>query len=58
MSYWPVVDAARGRGEVAIGYRIASTNGKSGGDGVKVNPPKSAPVRFGAEDRVIVVAED
>lgn len=57
LSYWHVVEAARARGEVAIGYRIASGNGKTG-DGVKVNPPKGAPVRFGAEDRVIVVAED
>ena len=55
MSYWHVVEAARRRGEVAIGYRLASGNN---GDGVRVNPPKSSSVTFGAEDRVIVVAED
>ncbi len=55
MSFWHVVEAARRRGEVAIGYRIA---GNGSGDGVKVNPPKSASVSFGAEDRVIVIAED
>lgn len=54
MTFWHVVESARRRGEVAIGYRQAGGNG----DGVRVNPPKSASVSFGAEDRVIVVAED
>jgi voltage-gated potassium channel Kch len=54
MSYWHVVEVARRRGEVAIGYREAG--GK--GDGVRVNPPKDASVTFGADDRIIVVAED
>ncbi|HEV7921451.1 MAG TPA: potassium transporter TrkA [Thermoanaerobaculia bacterium] len=57
MSFWHVVEAARRRGEVAIGYRLTGGNG-SGGDGVHVNPPKGASVSFGAEDRIIVVAED
>ena len=56
MTYWHVVEAARRRGEVAIGYRLASGNGN--GDGVRVKPPKSANIAFGAEDRIIVVAED
>ncbi|HEX6088350.1 MAG TPA: potassium transporter TrkA [Thermoanaerobaculia bacterium] len=55
MTYWHVVEGARRRGEVAIGYRLAET---TKGDGVKVNPPKSASVTFGAEDRIIVVAEN
>jgi ion channel POLLUX/CASTOR len=55
MTYWHVVEGARRRGEVAIGYRLAESGQ---GDGVRVNPPKSASVTFGAEDRVIVVAED
>lgn len=50
VSYWHLVDAARQRGEVAIGYRV--------GSGVVVNPPKSAEVAFAADDRVIVIAED
>ncbi|MFL6244811.1 MAG: CASTOR/POLLUX-related putative ion channel [Thermoanaerobaculia bacterium] len=49
-SYWHVVDAARQRGEVAIGYRI--------GPAVTVNPPKNTTVSFAADDRVIVIAED
>jgi ion channel POLLUX/CASTOR len=55
MTYWHVVECARRRGEVAIGYRLA---GNGNGDGVKVNPPKDANVTFGTEDRIIVVAED
>ena len=59
MTYWHVVEAARRRGEVAIGYRQANGNGNaSSGDGVRVNPPKGASVTFGSEDRIIVVAED
>jgi voltage-gated potassium channel Kch len=54
MSFWHVVEAARRRNEVAIGYRVAGGNG----DGVRVNPPKSSSVSFGAEDRVIVIAEE
>jgi ion channel POLLUX/CASTOR len=57
MSYWHVVEAARRRGEVAIGYRLAAGNGTSG-DGVRVNPAKSADISFGTEDRIIVIAED
>lgn len=57
VSYWHVVEAARRRGEVAIGYRVASgPNGST--DGVRVNPRKGDTVSFGADDRVIVVAED
>lgn len=55
MTYWHVVECARRRGEVAIGYRLA---GSTNGDGVRVNPPKDGNVTFGAEDRIIVVAED
>jgi voltage-gated potassium channel Kch len=59
MSYWHVLDSARRRGHVAIGYRIAaSSNDGAEGYGVKVNPPKDTNVTFVAEDRVIVIAED
>ena len=57
--YRTLVDAARRRGEVAIGYRLASkSNDASSGYGVAVNPPKSTAVTFGPEDRLIVIAED
>lgn len=59
MTYWHVVEGARRRGEVAIGYRLAGGNGDaSNGDGVRVNPAKGTSVTFGPDDRIIVVAED
>jgi voltage-gated potassium channel Kch len=59
MSYWHVVESARRRGQVAIGYRIAANSGDAAhGYGVKVNPPKDTNVTFAADDRVIVIAED
>jgi len=59
MSYWHVVDSARRRGDVAIGYRIAAkSNDAAAGYGVSVNPAKDTSVTFTADDRVIVIAED
>ena len=46
--YLDVVRAARARGDIAIGYRLAR-------DGVVINPPKSAMVAFGPHDDVVVV---
>jgi voltage-gated potassium channel Kch len=72
LSYWHVVDAARRRGEVAIGYHVSARSSGRGsgyhvamrGDdsdgatfGVSVNPPKNTVVSFAADDRVIVIAE-
>ena len=58
-TYRTLVDAARRRGEVAIGYRLASkSNDAASGYGVAVNPPKTTQVTFGPEDRLIVIAED
>lgn len=58
-TYWTLVDAARRRGEVAIGYRLAAgSNDSTSGYGVSVNPPKNTPVTFGPDDRLIVIAED
>jgi voltage-gated potassium channel Kch len=58
-SYWTLVEAARQRGEVAIGYRLAAkSSDASSGYGVSVNPPKSTQVTFGTDDRLIVIAED
>jgi voltage-gated potassium channel Kch len=58
MTFWHVVEGARRRGEVAIGYRLAGEGAASSGDGVRVNPPKGDSVTFSADDRVIVVAEN
>ena len=57
-NFGTVVEAARRRGETAIGYRIAAKGSdKANQYGVVINPPKSAPVTFAEGDRVIVLAE-
>jgi voltage-gated potassium channel Kch len=53
MSFATVVESARRRGEVAIGYRIAEP--PDGEDGMVLNPDKGRPMP--AIDRVIVLAE-
>ena len=54
VDFFTVVEAARRRGEVAIGYDIA---GKDGRRAPKLNPKKSDRVTFAAGDRVIVLAD-
>jgi voltage-gated potassium channel Kch len=56
LDFYTVLEAARRRGEVAIGYRILARAGDAA-HGVVVNPEKSAPVTFAEGDRVIVLAE-
>lgn len=59
VSFHTVVEAARRRGEIAIGYRIAAKAHDAAGQyGVKVNPKKSDKVTFSAEDKIVVIAED
>lgn len=58
LTFSTVVEAARQRGEVAIGYRLrALASDASQAYGVRVNPNKSNPITFAAEDRLIVLAE-
>jgi ion channel POLLUX/CASTOR len=53
-----VLEAARRRGEIAFGYRIAATaEDATAAYGVAVNPAKAAPVTFTAADRIVVLAE-
>jgi voltage-gated potassium channel Kch len=59
VNFYTVVEAARRRGQVAIGYRLAAeADDASKSYGVHTNPRKSEQVIFGAEDRVIVIAEN
>lgn len=52
-----IVESARRRDEVAIGYRIVPTLGAAPtGHGVRINPPKSDRVTLRATDAVIVLA--
>ncbi len=59
VNFYTVVEAARRRGEIAIGYRLEAL-GKDASQayGVVVNPKKSAKVTFAENDRIVVVAED
>jgi voltage-gated potassium channel Kch len=59
VTYATVVEAARRRGECAIGYRLAAlAHDAAQAWGVVVNPAKSSAVRLSDDDKVIVVAED
>jgi voltage-gated potassium channel Kch len=58
VNFYTVVESARRRGQVAIGYRIKSeVDDASRSHGVAINPDKSKTVAFAEEDRVIVLAE-
>jgi voltage-gated potassium channel Kch len=59
VNFYTVVEAARPRGEVAIGYRLMSEAGEAAKSyGVHTNPKKSELVAFAPEDKIIVVAEN
>ena len=57
VDFYTVLEAARRRGETAIGYRVAehAHHGRHG-YGVRVNPKKAEQVAFDPADRVIVLA--
>ncbi|HMD79820.1 MAG TPA: NAD-binding protein, partial [Anaerolineales bacterium] len=59
VNFYTVTEAARRRGETALGYRIESeSNDSSKAYGVHTNPKKSLQVKFVPEDKVIVIAEE
>jgi len=59
VNFYTIVEAARRRGETAIGYRImAESNEPAKAYGVHTNPNKAAQVTFSADDKVIVMAYD
>jgi voltage-gated potassium channel Kch len=59
VSFATLVEAARRRGETAIGYRVAAeAQDPSAGYGVVVNPPKATSFSPARGDRVVVLAED
>jgi voltage-gated potassium channel Kch len=59
VDFYTVLEAAKRRGETAIGYRIAADARNSERQyGVAVNPKKRERVTFSARDKVIVLAED
>ncbi|MBN9105804.1 MAG: hypothetical protein J0I14_12445 [Propionibacteriaceae bacterium] len=59
VDFYSVLEAARRRGETAIGYRLAeAAHDSRRAYGVRVNPVKADRITFGKGDRVIVLAED
>ena len=59
VNFYTVVESARRRGQVALGYRLLSLADNAAKNyGVAMNPDKSATVTFGETDKVIVLAED
>jgi ion channel POLLUX/CASTOR len=52
-----LIESARRRGEVALGYRLTERFHEPPGYGVVLNPDKRAPLTLSADDRVIVLAE-
>ena len=59
INFYSVVEAARRRGEIALGYRITSEANQAGKSyGVHTNPKKSEQITFSAEDKIIVIAEN
>ena len=59
VNFFTIIEAARLRGETAIGYRvIADARDSNKQYGVHVNPAKGDSHVFTADDRVIVLAED
>jgi len=56
--FYTVLEAARRKGETAIGYRVAAHSHESAAAyGVVLNPKKSAILRLQAEDRVVVLSD-
>jgi voltage-gated potassium channel Kch len=59
VNFYTVVEAARGRGHAAFGYRIAAdAENHDKAYGVVVNPDKSNKITFTEHDRIVVAAED
>jgi voltage-gated potassium channel Kch len=53
-----LIEAARIRGETAIGYRLAEHAQEAPSYGVRLNPPKTERITMTRGDRIIVLAED
>jgi ion channel POLLUX/CASTOR len=57
VNFATVIEAARRRGEGAIGYRRASKSDQPPSYGVVLNPPPATPVTLTTGDSIVVVAE-
>ncbi|WP_405422014.1 CASTOR/POLLUX-related putative ion channel [Streptomyces erythrochromogenes] len=57
VAFATVVESARRRRECAVGYRLRAQTATAPSYGVRLNPDKRRPVRFGEHDWVVVLAE-
>ncbi|MEP7379995.1 MAG: potassium transporter TrkA, partial [Chloroflexota bacterium] len=59
VNFYTVLESARRRGQIALGYRlIALAEHSDKNYGVKMNPDKAQLVTFSADDKLIVIAQD
>jgi hypothetical protein len=59
VNFYTLLESAKRKSEIAIGYKIASQSSDSSkAYGVVINPDKSKIVSFAEDDRLIVLAED
>ncbi|MFE3768139.1 potassium transporter TrkA [Streptomyces sp. NPDC059122] len=58
VNFATVVEAARQRGETALGYRLAGQSDVPPRYGVVLNPSKTAPLSLSDGDSIVVLAED
>lgn len=58
VNFYTIAEAARQRGETAIGYCRPRDGDDRAMGGVVVNPPKAGELQYEPQDRVIVLAED
>jgi voltage-gated potassium channel Kch len=58
INFYTVVESARRRGAIAMGYRIMAKSGDANaGYGVTLNPDKADAITFSPADRIVVLAE-
>ncbi len=58
VNFFTVIEAAKRRGETAIGYRLLSESSQPAESfGVHLNPDKHQPVIYSEQDRIIVLSE-
>lgn len=59
VNFYTVTEAARRRGQIAIGYRIAAeAHNAAAAYGVAVNPEKGDKITFTEDDAIVVLSED
>jgi len=59
VNFYTVMESARRRGHIAIGYKLKALSGDAEKAwGVVVNPAKSEMVTFAEGDKIVVIAED